>query len=292
MANLKDLRRRIRATKSMQQIFKAMEMVAAAKLRRAQQRAQAASPYSAKITEMLANLSGAAADLEHPLFKAREVKHTALVVITADRGFAGAYNTTILRQAEQRLREAAPGAIKLVVVGRKGRDYLRRRGYPVIAAHTDLPGEASLEFARRLTDELTALFTSGEVDRVEVLYTHFVNAIVRRIHHETFLPVGADAAKSGGSAGAPGGAGSGTIFEPDAEQIFTELLPRYATAKLDAALADALASEHSARMVAMGSARKNAGELVDSLTLTRNRLRQAMITREISELVGGAEALK
>jgi F-type H+-transporting ATPase subunit gamma len=292
MANLKDLRRRIRATKSMQQIFKAMEMVAAAKLRRAQQRAQAASPYSAKITEMLANLSGAAADLEHPLFKAREVKHTALVVITADRGFAGAYNTTILRQAEQRLREAAPGAIKLVVVGRKGRDYLRRRGYPVIAAHTDLPGEASLDLARRLTDELTALFTAGDVDRVEVLYTHFVNAIVRRIRHETFLPVGADAAKSGGGAGAPGGAGSGTIFEPDAETIFTELLPRYATAKLYAALADSLASEHSARMVAMGSARKNAGELVDSLTLTRNRMRQAAITREISELVGGAEALK
>jgi F-type H+-transporting ATPase subunit gamma len=286
MANLKDLRRRIRATKSMQQIFKAMEMVAAAKLRRAQQRAQAASPYSAKISEMLANLSGAAADIEHPLFKAREVKHTALVVITADRGFAGAYNTTILRQAEQRLRDGAPGAIKIVVVGRKGRDYLRRRGYPVIAAHTDLPGEASLEFARRLTDELTALFVSGEVDRVEVLYTHFVNAIVRRIRHETFLPVGADAVRSGGAAD------RGTIFEPDAERIFAELLPRYATAKLYAALADALASEHSARMVAMGSARKNAGELVDSLTLTRNRIRQAAITREISELVGGAEALK
>jgi F-type H+-transporting ATPase subunit gamma len=286
MANLKDLRRRIRATKSMQQIFKAMEMVAAAKLRKAQARAQAASPYSAKISEMLANLSGAAADLEHPLFKAREVKRTALVVITADRGFAGAYNTTILRQAEQRLREASPGAIQLVVVGRKGRDYLRRRGYPILSTHTDLPGEASLDFARRLTDELTGLFTSGQVDRVEVLYTHFVNAIVRRIRHETFLPVGADARTSGS------GADQGTIFEPDAERIFAELLPRYATAKLYAALADALASEHSARMVAMGSARKNAGELVDSLTLTRNRLRQAAITREISELVGGAEALK
>lgn len=286
MANLKDLRRRIRATKSMQQIFKAMEMVAAAKLRKAQARAQAASPYSAKISQMLANLSGAAADLEHPLFKVREVRRTALVVITADRGFAGAYNTTILRQAEQRLREAAPGAIQLVVVGRKGRDYLRRRGYPILSVHTDLPSEASLEFARRLTDEVTALFVTGEVDRVEVLYTHFVNAIVRRVRHETFLPVGAEAAQSGGAAD------SGAIFEPDAESIFAELLPRYATAKLYAALADALASEHSARMVAMGSARKNAGELVDSLTLTRNRLRQAAITREISELVGGAEALK
>jgi F-type H+-transporting ATPase subunit gamma len=289
MASLKDLRRRIRATKSMQQIFKAMEMVAAAKLRRAQQRAQAATPYSAKISAMLANLSDSAAELEHPLFKTREAKVTALVVVTADRGFAGAYNTTILRQAEQRLRTAAPGSVQCVVVGRKGRDYLRRRHHPILAAHTDLPGEASLELARRITNDLTERFVAGEVDRVEILYTHFVNAIVRRVMQETFLPIGPDTI-----AGAPGQKASGgaAIFEPDPESIFAELLPRYATAKLYAAMADALASEHSARMVAMGSARKNAGELVDSLTLQRNRLRQAMITREISELVGGAEALK
>ena len=286
MASLKDLRRRIRATKSMQQIFKAMEMVAAAKLRRAQQRAQAASPYAAKISAMLANLSESAAELEHPLFKAREVKVTALVVITADRGFAGAYNTTLLRVAEQRLRTATPGSITCVVVGRKGRDYLRRRHYPILAAHTELPGEASLELARRITSDLTERFIAGEVNRVEILYTHFVNAIVRRVTQETFLPIGADAVKQEGTT-----SGS-AIFEPNAESIFEELLPRYATAKLYAAMADALASEHSARMVAMGSARKNAGELVDGLTLQRNRLRQAMITREISELVAGAEALK
>ena len=286
MASLKDLRRRIRATKSMQQIFKAMEMVAAAKLRRAQARAQAASPYSAKISAMLANLSASAAELEHPLFKVREVKVTALVVITADRGFAGAYNTAVLRVVEHRLRAAAPGSLQCIVVGRKGRDYLKRRHYPVLASYADLPGEASLELARTLTQDLTARFMSGEVDRVEVLYTHFVNAMVRKVTQETFLPIGADAA----SGAVPASSGS-AIFEPNAESIFEELLPRYATAKLYASMADSLASEHSARMVAMGSARKNAGELVDSLTLTRNRLRQAMITREISELVAGAEAL-
>jgi len=220
------------------------------------------------------------------LFKAREVKVTALVVITADRGFAGAYNTTLLRVAEQRLRTATPGSITCVVVGRKGRDYLRRRHYPILAAHTELPGEASLELARRITSDLTERFVAGEVDRVEILYTHFVNAIVRRVTQETFLPIGADAVKQEGAGG------GSAIFEPNAESIFEELLPRYATAKLYAAMADALASEHSARMVAMGSARKNAGELVDGLTLQRNRLRQAMITREISELVAGAEALK
>src|SRR6185369_2435121 len=229
MASLKDLRRRIRATKSMQQIFKAMEMVAAAKLRRAQQRAQSASPYAAKISAMLANLSGAAAELEHPLFKVREVKTTALVLITADRGFAGAYNTAILRVAEQRLKVASPGSIQCVVVGRKGRDYLRRRGYPVLAAHTDLPGEASLDIARRITNDLTERFVSGEVDRVEILYTHFVNAIVRKVLTATFLPIGTGlgTAPAGGEA-ASSAAGS-AIFEPNAESIFAELLPRYAT---------------------------------------------------------------
>jgi F-type H+-transporting ATPase subunit gamma len=283
MASLKDLRRRIRATRSMQQIFKAMEMVAAAKLRRAQARAQAASPYAIKITEMLGSLAAAASELEHPLFKMRPVKTTVLVVVTADRGFAGTYNTSIMRLAEQRVRRAPAGTVQLVVIGRKGRDYFRRRGVPIIAAHTDLAGEASLEFARRLTAELSELFISGRADRIEVVYTHFVNAILRKLQTELFLPVGGDAPA--------GGTDRGIIFEPDAETIFAELVPRYATAKLYAAMADALASEHSARMVAMGSARKNAGDLVDSLTLTRNRLRQAAITREIAELVGGAEAL-
>jgi F-type H+-transporting ATPase subunit gamma len=284
MASLKDLRRRIRATRSMQQIFKAMEMVAAAKLRRAQLRAQAASPYARKITEMLASLAGAASELEHPLFKVRPVKTLVLVVVTADRGFAGSYNINVLRVAEQRVRQAPAGTVQLVVVGRKGRDYFRRRGVPIIAAHTELPGEASLEFARRLTAELAELFTGGKADRIDVLYTHFVNALARRVQSELFLPVGGEAPAAG--------ADRGILFEPDAETIFGELVPRYATAKLYAAMADALASEHAARMVAMGSARKNAGELVDSLTLTRNRLRQAAITREIAELVGGAEALK
>ena len=284
MASLKDLRRRIRATKSMQQIFKAMEMVAAAKLRRAQARAHAAAPYSRKITEILANLSGAAAELEHPLFQAREVRRTALVVITADRGFAGTYNTNVLRAAEAIVRSSPQGSVSLLVIGRKGRDYFRRRGFELHATYTDLASDASVDLARQLTDELSRMFLAGEVDKVEVMFTHMVNALVRRVLTETFLPIGNTAEQAVQD--------RGTIFEPDAATIFAELVPRYAAAKLYAALSDAFAAEHSARMVAMGSARKNAGELVDSLTLTRNRLRQAAITREIAELVGGAEALK
>ncbi|MFI5372704.1 MAG: ATP synthase F1 subunit gamma [Candidatus Eisenbacteria bacterium] len=285
MASLKDLRRRIRATTNMGHIFKAMEMVAASKLRRAQARAQAAAPYAAKMSEMLEKLAGAAGELDHPLFKVREVRNTVLLVVTADRGFAGNYSITILRAAEQLLRSAAAGSVQVVVIGRKGRDYLRRRGYPILAAHTDVRGETFLDLARRITDDLAARFVSGEVDRVEILYTHFVNALVRRIVHETFLPVGGGETKGDSR-------DRGTLFEPDAETIFAELLSRYAVARLYAAVADSQASEESARMVAMGSARKNAGELVDALTLRRNRLRQAAITREISELVGGAEALK
>jgi F-type H+-transporting ATPase subunit gamma len=285
MPSLKDLRRRIRATTSMGHIFKAMEMVAASKLRRAQARAQAATPYAAKMSEMLEKLAGAAEELDHPLFKVREVRNTVLLVVTADRGFAGNYNITILRAVEQRLRSAPAGSIRVVVIGRKGRDYLRRRGYPILAAHTDVRGEAFLDLARQITDDLAARFVSGEIDRVEILYTHFVNALVRRSVHEIFLPVGGGETRTVS-------ADRGTIFEPDAETIFAQLLSRYAVARLYAAVADSQASEESARMVAMGSARKNAGELVDSLTLKRNRLRQAAITREISELVGGAEALK
>jgi F-type H+-transporting ATPase subunit gamma len=172
-------------------------------------------------------------------------------------------------------------------LGKKGRDYFRRRRYAVLEAHTPVPAEASLEFARTLTGDLIRRFLAGEVDKVEIMFTRFISALNRRVVIEPFLPVGAGSAKPGAPA-----AGGGAIFEPDAENIFAELLPRYATAKLFAALADALASEHSARMIAMGAARKNAGELIDLLTLRRNRLRQAAITKELLDIVGGAEALK
>ena len=284
MSTLRALRRRIRSVQNTQQITKAMEMVAAAKLRRAQARAMAARPYAAKITEMLDHLAGAAGDLDHPLFKRREVKSVALVLVTSDRGLCGAYNANLVRAAEQRLRGATPGAVKLVLVGKKGRDYFRRRRYPILAAHTPLPAEASFEFAKQLTDDLIARFTSGEVDRVELMFTRFISALRRRVLTEPFLPVGADRTEGVSTSGA-------TIFEPNAEAIFAELLPRYASAKLFASLADALASEYSARMIAMGAARTNAGELIDLLVLRRNRLRQAAITKELLDIVGGAEAL-
>jgi F-type H+-transporting ATPase subunit gamma len=285
MSTLRILRRRIRSVQKTQQITKAMEMVAAAKLRRAQSRALAARPYAARITAMLGNLAGAASEMSHPLFQAREVRNTALVVVTSDRGLCGAFNTNLIRAAEQRLRGGEPGAVQLYLVGKKGRDFFRRRRHPVLATHAPVPAEANLEFARELTRDLIELFLAGRIDRVELMYTQFISMLRRRIVTECFLPVGTERKESGA-------AGGGAIFEPDFETVFAELLPRYAQAKLFAALADSLAAEHSARMIAMGSARKNAGELIDLLVLQRNRLRQAVITKELLDIVGGAEALK
>jgi len=304
MPSTKVLRRRIRSVTSTQQITKAMEMVAAAKLRRAQARALATRPYAIKLTGILENLAAVARERELPLFAAREVKHTALVVVTSDRGLCGGFNTNLFRAAEERLRKAAepagnppghppeagpgagPGSLALVVVGRKGRDYFRRRGWPVLATYADLGTEANVEAARRITADLLRRFESGEVDRVEILYTRFFSALRRQVTCETFLPIGAEPA-----ADRPAAAGD-VIFEPGLEAIFEALLPRFASARMLAALADSRASEEGARMTAMGAATKNAGELLDGLVLQRNRLRQSMITREILDIVGGAEALR
>ena len=292
MASLKVLRRRIRSVTSTQQITKAMEMVAAAKLRRAQARALAARPYAIKLTEMLEHLAAVARDRELPLFSAREPKHTALVLVGSDRGLCGSFNAALFRAAEERLHAAAPGSLSLVVVGKKGREYFRRRAWPVLATFTDQGPDANVEFARRVTADLLERFQSGAVDRVEILYTRFQSATRRRVTREIFLPIGAEAHGEAPEVPGAGRAVRDVIFEPGLEPIFEALLPRFAVARLFAALADSCASEEAARMLAMGAATKNAGELLDLLVLQRNRLRQTMITREILDIVGGAEALR
>jgi F-type H+-transporting ATPase subunit gamma len=286
MASLKVLRRRIRSVTSTRQITKAMEMVAAAKLRRAQARALATRPYAIQLTGMLERLAAVGREQELPLFAAREVKQTALVLIGSNRGLCGGFNTNLFRAAEERLRAAAPGTLALVIVGRKGRDYFRRRTWPVLATFADLGDDVGVESARRVTADLLERFETGTVDKVEILYTRFHSALRRQVTFETFLPIGA-APAAGESAAA-----RDIIFEPGLESIFAALLPRFASARMLAALADSRASEEGARMTAMGAANKNAGELLDLLVLQRNRLRQSMITREILDIVGGAEALK
>src|SRR5262245_27257957 len=283
MATLRDIKRRIRSVKSTQQITKAMEMVAAAKLRRAQSRVLATRPYARAMDTMLENLSATAAEVGHPLFTPRPVKKRLVVVLGADRGLCGSYNAGLFRPTEQFLRSGDGPGTELFLVGRKARDYFKRRRYPVLEVVTDIAADALLTSARSISERLQQAFLSGEVDAVDIQYTQFVSVMTRRVVREPFLPIQPREGKAGQV--------RNYIFEPDAETLLAELLPRYATTKLLQALAESQAAEQAARMVAMSSARKNAGELIDALVLRRNRLRQAIITKEIAEIVGGAEAL-
>jgi F-type H+-transporting ATPase subunit gamma len=285
VATLRDIKRRIKSVKNTQQITKAMEMVAAAKLRRAQGRAVAARPYARGMEEMLSNLAGTLSAMQHPLTEARPVTKRALLVFASNRGLAGSYNAQIIRFTEQILRGPEGPSIRLVLVGKKLNDYFRRRSYPVLAMYGDLPDQAQLEVAQRMTREAIDWFTSGEVDAVDLVYSQFVSAMTRNTVRKAFLPIG-------GVAGEAPGVARDYIFEPNAQELVDRLLPRYVTTRMLQAFAESYASEHSARMLAMGAARKNAGELIDGLVLKRNRLRQATITKELSEIVGGAEALK
>jgi F-type H+-transporting ATPase subunit gamma len=286
VATIRDIKRRIKSVRNTQQITKAMEMVAAAKLRRAQGRAVAARPYARGMEEMLSNLAATLAQMQHPLTEVRPVKKRAVLVFASNRGLAGSYNAQIIRFTEQQLRGEAGETIQLVLVGKKLNDYFRRRTYPVLSMFPDLPDQAQLEVAQRLTRQAIDWFRSGEVDAVDLVYSQFVSAMTRNTVRVPFLPIGALAATDKPAVARD------YIFEPNAQELVDRLLPRYVTTRMLQAFAESYASEHSARMLAMGAARKNAGELIDGLVLKRNRLRQATITKELSEIVGGAEALK
>jgi F-type H+-transporting ATPase subunit gamma len=284
VATIRDIKRRIKSVRNTQQITKAMEMVAAAKLRRAQGRAVAARPYARGMEEMLSNLAATLAQMQHPLTEVRPVKKRAVLVFASNRGLAGSYNAQIIRFTEQQLRGPEGGTMRLVLVGKKLNDYFRRRSYPVLEMYSDLPDQAQLEVAQRITKQAIDWFMNGEVDAVDLVYSQFVSAMTRNTVRMPFLPI---APAQGTEAVA-----RDYIFEPNAQELVDRLLPRYVTTRMLQAFAESYASEHSARMLAMGSARKNAGELIDELVLKRNRLRQATITKELSEIVGGAEALK
>ncbi len=283
MASLRDIKRRIKSVQNTQQITKAMEMVSAAKLRRAQSRLESARPYGAKMKEMLDNLAAAAAEVNHPLFERRPVERRALVVVTSDKGLAGSYNANVLRRAEAYLRSEEGARTGLVTIGRKGGDYFRRRETRVLAHYQELGGQVDMQRAQAVSREIMNLFLDGTVDEILVLGTRFISAMSRSLALETFLPIEPPEGKA---------EPLNYIFEPDAATIFAALLPRYVTNRMLMILLEGSASEHGARMVAMGSASRNAKEMIEKLTLQRNRARQAAITKEIAEIVGGAEALK
>jgi F-type H+-transporting ATPase subunit gamma len=284
LATLRDIRRRIRSVRSTAQITKTMEMVSAAKFRRAQTALESARPFDRELKKVLANLASASGDTLHPVFVRREVKRRGLIVITSDRGLSGAFNVNLIKAAEGRLR-AGGAPISLVTLGRKGADYFRRRNASVLHSNTELGGVASWKMAEDLSRDLTARFLHGEIDEVDLVFTHFKSALVRSIVIEPFLPLGRSEAADAGPT-------LDYIFEPSPEAILEKIVPYYLAMRLFMALAESAASEHGARMVAMGSATKNANEMIQDLTLHMNRTRQATITRELVEIVAGAEALK
>jgi len=285
MPSLRDIKRRIRSIENTQQITRAMEMVAAARLRKAQARVEAARPYGLKMQQMLESLAAAASGLHHPLFEERKVRGTLLVVFSSDRGLAGSYNSNVIRNAVRYLRQAPEGSVRLGLVGKKANEYFKRRPYPIEFSITDLGGKVDLTRTRRLALDITDKFYRGDVDEVRLLYTRFVSMVSYKITLERFLPIEKPA-------GAEGKIGTDYIFEPDAERIFTSLVPRYCVTKILQAMLESFASEHGSRMMAMGNATKNAKEMIDNMTLLRNKMRQASITRELIDIVTGAEALK
>ncbi len=284
MATLRDLNRRIRSVKNTQQITKAMEMVAAAKLRKAQEKVGAAAPYAEKLTEVLRLLSSSEAALEHPFFETRSGGREAIVVVTSDRGLCGAYNATVCREVEHYVGQRDRSEIQIVAVGKKAVQYFRRRGWNIVESFTAFGDQVDFALVQKITRAAVDRFARREVDRVTVVATQFESATRRHVVATPFLPVVS-----------PEGEATTTnrnyIFEPSEEEIFAELLPRFTNALFYSVLAGSFAAEHAARMLAMGNATRNAGDLIDSLTLTRNRLRQAAITSELADIVGAVEAL-
>lgn len=289
MATLREVKKRIRTVVSTQRITRAMEMVAAAKLRRAQQRVEEARPYAAKMDEMLSHLAGASTgEIVHPYFEQREIKKRTLVVVSSDRGFCGSFNSNVIRQASQWIEQRQGQDLELVTIGKKGNDFFKSRPTPIERYWGDWGGTLSYERAREIVSFLTERFVSGETDHISLLYTQFITTSRQRILLEDYLPIPAPEIPEDDHA-----AGSGLyIFEPDAEQIYAALMPGYATTKMVTALADSFASEHGSRMIAMNAATTNAGDMIKALTLDYNKARQAQITKELLEVVSGAEALK
>lgn len=283
MAGIRDIRRRIRAVRNMQQITKAMKMVAASKLRKSQEKVLAARPYAGQLQEVLARLAAARVDLNHPLLEKRPVRKTGFIVITADRGLCGGYNANMIRMTRG-LLAGQTSEVGLVTVGRKGRDFFRRREVPILAEFTGLGDRPSYGQARQIAQEVIRLYQEKEIDEVYLAYTEFRNAISQRPLVIKLLPIETPEQKPGAT--------RQYIFEPSVAEIMEHLLPKYVETLIFRGLLEGKASEFGAKMTSMGSATDNAKAMIDRLTLAMNRARQAAITKEISEIVGGAAALE
>ena len=290
MATLRDIKLRIKGVKSTQQITKAMKMVAAAKLRRATESVLNARPYAKKISVLLSSLVIEDEKQANPLFADREVKNVAVVVVTADRGLCGAFNTNIIKEAVRYLEEDVKQKglnYQLYCLGKKGSDYFGRRNYNLVAAYPGIFSHINYTIAQKLVDEIIPKYLDGSIDKVIIIFNEFKSIIQQKIVVEQFLPIASGAQNENVRQES-----ANYIYEPDQKAIFEYLIPKHLKGQMWRVLLESNASEFAARMTAMDNATTNAKELIRTLSLTYNSKRQAAITTEILEIVSGANALK
>lgn len=298
MPSLQHTRRRIGSVKNTQKITKAMKLVSAAKLRRAQERILAARPYADQMAALQAQLSRRMASTPHSLMQRRQGSKVELVVVSADRGLCGSFNAQIFRQTIElagRL-EAEGQTVTLTTIGKKARDFFKRRRWPITKSWLQLFDRLQFDQANAIAQELIGLFTGGERAEVRLLFTEFRSVVSQRVTGQMLLPVSAQSPQSpqsdNESTTTPDAQSGGYLYEPEEDQLLDELLPRAVAVQLFRALLESAASEQGARMMAMDSASRNAGQMIGRLTLIYNKTRQAAITKELMDIVGGAEALR
>ena len=288
MATQLDIKRRIRSVKNTQQITRAMKFVAAARLRRAQERAFAARPFARAITRLVHSVAARALESTHPLLQRRPEKRILLLAVSGERGLCGAFNANVIRRTLEFLREHAQQNPSLIVLGRKIRDSMRKQRWKIVAEHVDVTMRPDLSRAGEIAREVMALYESEEVDAVYIVFNEFKSVLAQNLKLERLLPVERDSPIAGDKTEPKTDAGIDYLYEQPPADILGRLLPRYVQVQLFRALAESAAAEHAARMTAMDSATNNAGELIDQLTLYMNKVRQAAITKEIIEVVSGA----
>lgn len=286
MANLKEIRKRIQSVKNTQQITSAMKMVAAAKLKKAQERIEKARPYADKMADVLASLALRTHEKAHPLLVCREVKNIALLVVTSDRGLCGAFNQNIIKTTEAFVRQNRSRFSEMLftMVGKKGYDYFKIRPITIQREYLGISGKLSYEIARSIADNLRELFLSGNVDEVHILYNRFKTTISQELVFKRLLPITPLEVAQGQTV-------PGYVFEPSDEEVLEDIINKNLEIQIFRALLESEASEFGARMSAMDSATSNAGEMIKKLTLKYNRARQETITKELMEIIAGAEAL-
>ena len=290
MANLQALRRKIGSVKNTQKITKAMKLVAASKLRRSQQRILAFRPYGQELRRVLANLSGRVNQSVNPLFQKRPVKIIQVTVVSSDRGLCGAFNMNVFRKSLKVIQECEASGAKVIVgvVGRKGNEYFRRRHWPLRDPNVNVFERLTYEHALEVGLAAVEAFANGIFDEGYIVYNEFKNVVQQQVVVEKLLPI--EPLEEFGAAEAP--SGGGYLFEPDQEELLETLLPKYAQGQIFRILLESSAAEQAARMAAMDGATRNAGELIKQLSLKYNRSRQEAITKELMDIVGGAEALR